>query len=144
RSLLGTKQVELYGTPTEEIAVTVSPQRLNAFDSLDRFEAELSQGVDLQIIFNQSIYVEAQLSLVINNLIMAGFLVVVVTFFMMGWKSSLIVGLALPLATFTVFGCMQVLQIPLHNTSITGVIIALGLLIDNAIIKDQKLFVNKR
>jgi multidrug efflux pump subunit AcrB len=240
RSLEGTKQVELYGTPTEEITVTISPERLNslglnvsdlaqqiqnsdakvsagqlrsdnnnllfevtgeldslnrianipiqfgnggrsirlddiavvkkgivepaselalingkpgiavgvmvqsnqlldrwakvAFQTLDEFKTQLADGVGLNILFNQSVYVEAQLSQVISNLITGGLLVVVVTFFMMGWKSSLIVGSALPLATLTVFGCMQVLEIPLHQTSVTGVIIALGLLIDNAII----------
>ena len=43
-------------------------------------------------------------------------------------------GLALPLTTLMVFGSMKVLAVPLHQMSVTGIIIALGLLIDNAII----------
>ncbi len=105
-----------------------------AHRTLDEFAAQLGQGVGLQIIFDQSFYVEAQLNQVISNLILGAVLVVIVTFSIMGWKSSLIVGSALPLSILTVFGCMKVLGIPLHQTSVTGTIIALGLLIDNAII----------
>ena len=105
-----------------------------AHRTLDEFAAQLGQGVSLHIIFDQSFYVEAQLNQVISNLILSAVLVVIVTFSIMGWKSSLIVGSALPLSILTVFGCMKVLGIPLHQTSVTGTIIALGLLIDNAII----------
>ncbi len=53
---------------------------------------------------------------------------------MMGWRSALIVGTALPLSVLMVLGWMNWFNIPLHQMSITGLIIALGILIDNAII----------
>ena len=101
---------------------------------LERFEKNLPQGIGLHIIFNQSRYVQQQLDSVLSNLIMGAVLVFGITFVIMGWKSSLIVGTSLPLSVLMVFGSMRVLGIPLHQISVTGLIIALGLLIDNAII----------
>ena len=43
-------------------------------------------------------------------------------------------GTALPFTIFAVFGWMTVLGVPIHQMSVTGLIIALGLLIDNAIV----------
>ncbi|NER80559.1 MAG: efflux RND transporter permease subunit, partial [Leptolyngbya sp. SIO1D8] len=52
----------------------------------------------------------------------------------LGGKAALLVGSALPLTTLMVFGWMKGLGVPLHQMSVTGIIIALGLLIDNAIV----------
>ncbi|MEM9807876.1 MAG: efflux RND transporter permease subunit, partial [Cyanobacteria bacterium P01_D01_bin.56] len=57
-----------------------------------------------------------------------------VTLFTMGWRSALVVGTALPITSMAVFGWMTVFGVPIHQMSVTGLIIALGLLIDNAII----------
>lgn len=101
---------------------------------LSTFEAELPRGLKLQVILDQSQYVQARLNGVVSNLISGSFLVIAISLVMLGWKSALLVGLALPLTTLMVFGAMQGLGVPLHQMSVTGLIIALGLLIDNAII----------
>ncbi|NJN07706.1 MAG: efflux RND transporter permease subunit [Richelia sp. RM2_1_2] len=101
---------------------------------LDDFRTRLPNGIKLEVIFDQSSYVETRLDDLISNLIFSGILVVAVTFVGMGWRSSLIVGAALPLTVFAVFGELQVFNIPIHQMSVSGLIIALGLLIDNAII----------
>ena len=101
---------------------------------LDDFRRELPTGLDLHIVLDQSQYVQQRLNGVVSNLITGSLLVIGVSLLMLGWKSALLVGLALPLTTLTVFGTMKVLGVPLHQMSVTGIIIALGLLIDNAII----------
>ncbi|MBD2253229.1 efflux RND transporter permease subunit [Nostoc parmelioides] len=120
-------------------AFVESEQRLDAWaaianTTLKKFQQQLPKGVGLQILFDQSHYVEQRLNEVLMNLITGAVLVVGITLVMMGWKSSLIVGSALPLSVFMVFGSMKLLGVPLHQISVTGLIIALGLLIDNAII----------
>jgi multidrug efflux pump subunit AcrB len=102
--------------------------------TLNDFQETLGTGLKLETIFNQSDYVTARLKSLVINLIISGVLVFCVTFFLMGWKSALIVGLTLPLCSCMVLGLMQLLGIPLHQMSITGLIVALGLLIDTAII----------
>ncbi len=103
-------------------------------ENLAQFRKSLPSGLNLEVIFDQSTYVEARLDGLISNLLLSAVLVVGVTMICMGWRSSLIVGSALPLTVFAVFGWMRVVGIPLHQMSVTGLIIALGLLIDNAIV----------
>nr|WP_198648793.1 efflux RND transporter permease subunit [Cyanothece sp. BG0011] len=120
-------------------AFVQSNQRLDiwasiAHNKLREFEQQLPQGITLETIFDQSDYVQERLNDVLGNLALGAGLVIVITLFIMGWKSSLIVGTALPLSVLMVFGSMKLIGVPLHQISVTGLIIALGLLIDNAII----------
>ena len=101
---------------------------------LDEFKSQLPTGVRLDTLFDQSGYVEDRMSTLISNLIVGMLLVMVVTMVTMGWRSALVVGAALPITSLCVFGWMSVLGVPIHQMSVTGLIIALGLLIDNAII----------
>ncbi len=101
---------------------------------LDGFATTLPPSLDLKILFDQSGYVESRFSGLWNNLTLGTLLVFLVTLLFMGWRASLLVGTALPLTALLVFGLMRAFELPLHQMSLTGLIIALGLLIDNAII----------
>ncbi len=102
--------------------------------TLDKFRQQLPTGLELQVIFNQSEYVENRLNNLTFNLLLGVLLVFGVTLLMMGWRSALIVGTTLPLSILMVFGFMGLMGIPLHQMSVTGIIVALGLLIDTAIV----------
>ncbi|MEM8832860.1 MAG: efflux RND transporter permease subunit, partial [Cyanobacteria bacterium P01_G01_bin.19] len=101
---------------------------------LAEYQAELPQAMKLKTILTQSNYVEDRLNGLILNLFLGGGLVFLVTLVMMGWRSAIIVGTSLPLSILMVFGWMNVMNIPLHQMSITGLIVALGILIDNGIV----------
>jgi len=101
---------------------------------VDNFTAELSEGVRLKTLFEQNRYVESRLDTLLKNLLIGAAAVVGVVWFMMGWRSAFVVGTALPLASLMVLAGMRGMGIPMHQMSITGLIIALGLLIDNAIV----------
>ncbi|MEO0488092.1 MAG: efflux RND transporter permease subunit, partial [Cyanobacteria bacterium J06659_2] len=103
-------------------------------DELDAFRDRLPEGIGLDLIFDQSSYVANRISTLLSNLVFGAVLVVVVTLVGMGWRSALVVGTALPLTIFAVFGWMSVFGVPIHQMSVTGLIIALGLLIDNAVV----------
>lgn len=105
-----------------------------AHQILDQFQKQLPSGLELKVVFDQSNYVETRLNKLIINLLFGGLLVFSVTLLMMGWQSALIVGSALPLSILIVFGSMKLMGIPLHQMSVTGLIVALGILIDTAII----------
>ncbi|MDJ0725290.1 MAG: efflux RND transporter permease subunit [Prochloraceae cyanobacterium] len=106
----------------------------NAAKTLKQFQQQLPAGLNLSTIFDQSKYVTNRLNELIFNLILGGLLVFGVTLLMMGWRSALIVSSALPLSLLMVLGWMKTIGIPLHQMSITGSIVALGLLIDTAIV----------
>ena len=98
------------------------------------FEHSLADDVQVQMLFDQNRYVEARLSGLVWNLLFGGLAVIVVIIFMMGWRNALVIGTALPLSAFMVLAGLRMLDIPIHQMSVTGLIIALGLLIDNAIV----------
>lgn len=102
--------------------------------ALKAFRQQLPPGLELVEIFNQSHYVEARLQGLLVNLALSGLLVFGVTLGMMGWRAAVAVGIVLPLAACLVLGWMQILAIPLHQMSVTGLIVALGLLVDTAIV----------
>ncbi|MEM9511982.1 MAG: efflux RND transporter permease subunit, partial [Cyanobacteria bacterium P01_E01_bin.48] len=120
-------------------AIVESSQRLDVWarqteQVLADFSDRLPEGIELETLFEQSPYVEARLDNVLKNLAISASLVVSIAVILMGWQSALVVGTALPLATLMVFGGMNILGVPIHQMSVTGIIIALGLLIDNAIV----------
>ncbi len=101
---------------------------------LATFEAGLPSGIELDLLFDQSKYTQERFDSLLSNLMLGGLFVFLVVFFMMGWRSALLVGIALPLSALMVLAGMRMLDMPIEQMSVTGLIIALGLLIDNAIV----------
>ncbi|MEL7350572.1 MAG: efflux RND transporter permease subunit [Cyanobacteria bacterium P01_A01_bin.116] len=128
------------GKPAVAYGILMSPgQRIDQWadstlQKLEAFRSQLPGGLFLSVLLDQSEYVDARLGTLISNLVFGAALVVIVTFITMGWRCSLIVGTALPLSICAVLGLMSVLGIPIHQISVAGLIIALGLLIDNAVV----------
>lgn len=128
------------GQPAIVLACLIRPnQRIDWWNMASQkvtedFSSELSRGIRMVEIFSQDGYVTDRLTQLRNNLLIGALSVMVVILIMMGWRSAVIVGAALPLSAFMVFTGMRFMEIPIHQMSITGLIIALGLLIDNAIV----------
>ena len=102
--------------------------------TLASFRAGLPKGIRLKVLFEQNEYVETRLLTLLRNLLLGASGVIGVVWLMMGWRSAVVVGVALPLSSLMVLAGMRGLGLPMHQMSITGLIIALGLLIDNAIV----------
>ena len=103
-------------------------------DVLTQYRELLPAGVQLDTLFEQNRYVAQRMSTLLFNLVMGAAGVVLVVWLLMGWRNALIVAAALPLSALMVLSGMRAWGIPIHQMSITGLIIALGLLIDNAIV----------
>ncbi|MCZ6830836.1 MAG: efflux RND transporter permease subunit [Gammaproteobacteria bacterium] len=101
---------------------------------IDEYKVELGRGVTLDRIFEQERYTSDQLSALVGNLVAGAAVVMAVIFVMMGWRLALVVGSALPLVVALVMLGWQVSGNAIHQMSVYGMIIALGLLIDNAIV----------
>ena len=111
----------------------------DAHAALAAFGATLPTGIELEVLFDQRGYTDDRLALLTENLALAAVLVLLVVFVTMGWRSGLLVGAALPLTVLSVLALLRILGVPLHQMSVTGLIIALGLLIDNAIVMADEL-----
>ena len=92
------------------------------------------QGIGIDIVFDQVKYTNARLGDLTKNLGYSSLIVFLVLFLVMGWRSAIVVGLALPLTVCCVLILFNVNAVPLHQMSVTGLVISLGLLIDNAIV----------
>jgi multidrug efflux pump len=106
----------------------------NAKEIVGRFNAQYGSTVQANIVFEQNTYTETRLSELTINLLLGSLVVMAVVFIFMGIKASWIVGLSLPLcAAFAIFS-LSFFNEQIHQMSIFGIIIAIGLLIDNAIV----------
>lgn len=113
----------------------------SALTTVNKLDASLPDGIGLDVVYLQNTYTGDRMVSLGTNLVFALILVLLLLIWMMGLRSALTVGVALPLSGSMVLVGMMYLQIPLHQMSVTGLIISLGLLIDNAIVvvEDYKL-----
>ena len=88
------------------------------------FSATTPADVEVDIIFDQSGYTAARLNGLARNLMMSALIVFGVLFFVMGWRSAIVVGLALPLTIALVLTLFNFFAIPLHQMSVTGFVIS--------------------
>ncbi|MEO1006979.1 MAG: efflux RND transporter permease subunit [Planctomycetota bacterium] len=100
---------------------------------LRSFEAERS-GLDVQRVFEQTSYTSARLTELGLNLLAGAGVILAVIWLTMGMRQAVIVGSALPLVVSLTLAAIQASGNSLHQMSIFGMIIALGLLVDNAIV----------
>ena len=105
-----------------------------ARDLVAEISANTPDEIDVRILYDQSVYTEARLNGLAQNLGFSALIVFVVLFLVMGWRASIVVGAALPLTVALVLILFNLFGYPLHQMSVTGLVISLGLLIDNAIV----------
>ncbi|MFC7368706.1 efflux RND transporter permease subunit [Vreelandella zhaodongensis] len=98
------------------------------------FADELPSGIEVDEVFEQASYTNQRLSDVALSLLMGLVLVVAILFLTMGWRSAVTVGLAIPATALLTLAFFRPLGIDIHQMSITGIIVALGLMVDNAIV----------
>ena len=101
---------------------------------VEDFRQGLPEEIAVVPIYEESYYLDNRFSELTSSIGFAFILVLLLSAFLLGLRSALLVALILPLTLSAVLFICQLIGLPLHQTSITGMIIALGLLIDNAII----------
>ncbi|MFQ6159814.1 efflux RND transporter permease subunit [Sinorhizobium meliloti] len=100
----------------------------------ERFESALPYGVSVDQVSNQPEVVTEAISEFSHALIEALIIVLVVSFLSIGWRSGLVIAIAIPLVLAATFAIMYELGIDLQRISLGALIIALGLLVDDAMI----------
>lgn len=116
----------------------------NARSVIDRYRNDLPSQIGLEVIFDQNVYTGGRLTDLTVNLASALLLIMALLLFFMGLRSAITVGVALPLSMAMVLSGLMFMNIPLHQMSVTGLIIALGLLIDNAIVVVEEYKLRRR
>jgi len=103
------------------------------------FETEMPYSIEQRLVFDQSAYTIERLSNVGFNIALGMGLVVIVLLVTMGLRSALIVAMVLPVVTLASFATMSMIGLPLHQMSLTGMIVALGLLVDAGIVMTDEI-----
>ncbi|MGE0857637.1 MAG: efflux RND transporter permease subunit [Gammaproteobacteria bacterium] len=128
------------GEPAIGIAVSMESggdiirlgQRLDA--ELASLNQDLPLGMELARLADQPRAVSASVNEFVRALAEAVVIVLVVCFLSLGLRTGLVVALSIPLVLAMTFAAMLYLDIGLHKTSLGALVIALGLLVDDAII----------
>ena len=96
--------------------------------------------LDVTIVNDQSENMEMQIANLQNNIISGVILVVVVLLFFMGLRNALLVGVAIPLSMLISFMILNLAGISINIVVLFALILALGMLVDNAIVVIENTF----
>ncbi|MEM9641639.1 MAG: efflux RND transporter permease subunit [Pseudomonadota bacterium] len=101
---------------------------------LATYQTGLPDSLKATLVFDQSGYTASRLAEVGVNMAIGVTLVVAVLFVTLGLRAAMIVALVLPLVSLATLASMNIIGLPIHQMSVTGLIVALGLLVDAAIV----------
>ena len=95
--------------------------------------ALLPDGIDVKLLFDQSIFVNAAISSVIHEaLIAAGLTAVMLLLFLGNWRTTAIIAVSIPLSIFTSLIILHLLGETINVMTLGGLSLAVGILVDDA------------
>ena len=106
---------------------------------LDENASDVPVGMSQTLVFDQSGYTKDRLTEVGTNMAIGVGLVVMVLFVTLGVRAAAIVALILPVVSLATLATMNFIGLPVHQMSVTGLIVALGLLVDAAIVMSDEI-----
>ncbi len=99
------------------------------------------QGIEVIVLQNQAENIRSSLTELRNaGLLGAGLALVVLFLFMRDWPTTLIVGLAVPFSLLITVAAMYFLGFSLNILTMMGMLLAIGLLVDNAVVVTESIF----
>ena len=101
---------------------------------VEHYKKTLPANIQLELIFNQDEYTSKRLLNLVTNVLIGFSFIFVVLLFSLGWRSAIIVAASLPLTVLFALIAMKALGRSIDQMSVTGLIIALGIMVDNAIV----------
>jgi multidrug efflux pump subunit AcrB len=106
---------------------------------LEQFRSTLPNEIRLFPVFDQSVWVDHRISNFLLNLLQGIILVGIFIFLAMGFRSSLVVMMAIPLSIIIGILVVDEMGFGLQQISIAGLVVALGMLVDNSIVIVQNI-----
>ena len=134
------EQVSIDAEPGVVIGVRMLPHlrvdqwTASARERLDLFNDSLPANIEAHILFDQSGYTQTRLQELVLNVAEGFVIILLVLMVTLGLRAALITAVALPLTTLFTLACMNAYGLPIHQMSVTGLVVALGIMIDNAIV----------
>jgi multidrug efflux pump len=131
----------LDGEPSATLAVFQLPGS-NAIDTAHAIRAKMEElklrfpeGVNYRVYYDTTVFVEESIASVLHTLIEAFVLVfIVVLVFLQNWRATIIPMVAVPVSLIGTFAVMAMLGFSLNNLSLFGLVLAIGIVVDDAIV----------
>ncbi len=129
------------GRPAVAMAIFQRPGT-NAIETaleVERTMADLARafppGLHHRTVYNPTRYIQASIDAVYLSLVEASLLVVVVILlFLQNWRAAVIPVLAIPVSLIGTFAVMEVFNVSINNLSLFGLVLAIGIVVDDAIV----------
>ncbi|TCV96485.1 multidrug efflux pump [Luteibacter rhizovicinus] len=103
--------------------------------TMAELKKEFPQGVDYSIVYDPTVFVRGSIDAVVHTLFEAIVLVVlVVILFLQTWRASIIPLVAVPVSLIGTFAVMYVVGFSLNALSLFGLVLAIGIVVDDAIV----------
>ena len=113
----------------------------NVKRELDKIKGQLPTDVKVEIIRDQSRYIEAALHEIKQHLVLGSILAsLVVLVFMRSWRSTAIAAVAIPCSVISAFGMMRALNFTLNSVTMLALVLMVGVVIDDAIVVLENIF----
>ncbi len=104
-------------------------------EHLKRIDDKLPSGVDVEVLFDQSVFIRDAIQEVQDNAIAGGFLSILVLFaFLRDIRSIVVIALSIPLAIVATFVLMYAQHVSLNVMSLGGLAVGVGMIVDNSIV----------
>jgi HAE1 family hydrophobic/amphiphilic exporter-1 len=115
--------------------VTVSDAVRGNLSGLVSRLKQVDPALELAVITDQARYIRESVSEVLRTALYGGALAILVLFlFLRSWKTTMIIGIAIPISVISTFFLMYVSGISLNIMSLGGLTLGIGLLVDNSIV----------
>ncbi|QIV95028.1 efflux RND transporter permease subunit [Allofrancisella frigidaquae] len=110
-------------------------------DQLPSIKASLPNGLDVDIAYNSTLYIESSIDEVIHTLIEAVIIVSIVMFLFLGSLRAIIVPIiAIPLSIIGAFFFMKIMGFSINLLTLLAMILAIGLVVDDAIVVLENIY----
>lgn len=113
-------------------------------DTLDATLEQRPYGIEVHEFYHQGDAVNQAVESFAVNVLAALGIVLVTLFIFMGMRSAIVIGTVLTITIGATLATMYVVEIPMHRISLGALIIALGMLVDNAIVVTEGILTGTR
>lgn len=107
---------------------------------LEEMQPTLPAGTEVAVMIDQSVIIRDMVTELENNILSGLILVVAVLFLFLGFTNSLFVGVAIPFSMLLSFIVLAAMDVTLNMVVLFSLILALGMLVDNAIVIVENIF----
>ncbi len=150
---LGYKKLQAFVRQKSEPSLAVNAQRevganvLTVMKGLRAATRELNEnllkdkGLELEQVYDETEYIKSSIGLVRQNVVVGGILaIIVLLLFLRSWRSTLVIGLAIPISAVGTFLMITLMGRSLNVVSLAGIAFAVGMVVDSAIVVLENIY----